>query len=142
MRYLFLIPFACMALMVGCINNDTGFKNNTIVGKADSANFTIIAWLDTAKSFGKIIEGEKIPVTFRFKNTGEKPLVIIDTHASCGCTIVDKPQKPFAPGEEGEIKAIYNSEGHMGVQNKSITVTSNTPSNEELKFSLEVIKKS
>lgn len=142
MRHLFLIPLICVALFVGCINNDASAKKETVVGKTDAANFTTIAWLDTAKSFGKITEGEKIPVSFRFKNTGQKPLVIIDAHASCGCTIVDKPQKPFAPGEEGEIKAIYNSEGHIGVQNKSITVTSNTPNNKELKFSLEVLKKS
>ncbi len=139
MRYLFFPVFA-MALLVGCINNDPKTSKTAEV-LTDSVNFTTIQWLDTTKDFGKIVEGTKFPVSFRFKNSGPKPLVIREAHASCGCTVVDKPERPFAPGEEGEIKAIYNSEGHEGVQNKTITVSTNTPETEVLKFSLEVVKK-
>lgn len=127
--------------MVGCINHDVK-TNKTASLLTDPANFTTIQWLDSTKVFGKITEGDKLPVSFRFKNSGSKPLIIKETHASCGCTVVDKPEKPFAPGEEGEIKAIYNSEGHVGTQNKTITVSSNTSESKELKFSLEVVKKS
>lgn len=140
MRYLFLSSILAALLLVGCINNNVK-TNKTASVLTDSVNFTTIQWLDSTKDFGKVTEGEKFPVSFRFKNSGQKPLVIKEAHASCGCTVVDKPEKPFAPGEEGEIKAIYNSEGHEGVQNKTITVSSNTPDTKELKFSLEVVKK-
>jgi hypothetical protein len=141
MRYLFFSAIIITTLLAGCINNDVKTSKTASV-LTDSVNFTTIEWLDSTKDFGKINEGEKIPVSFRFKNSGTKPLVIREAHASCGCTVVDKPEKPFAPGEQGEIKAIYNSEGHEGVQNKTITVSTNTPDTKELKFSLEVVKKS
>lgn len=140
MRYLFSTSIIATLLLVSCINNDVK-TNKTANVLTDSANFTTIQWLDSTKDFGKITEGEKLPVSFHFKNSGTKPLVIKEAHASCGCTVVDKPEKPFAPGEEGEIKAIYNSEGHIGTQNKTITVSSNTLDTKELKFSLEVVKK-
>ena len=48
--------------------------------------------------FGTIQE-EKGPVscTFEFTNTGDKPLLIIDAIASCGCTRPEFPTKPIKP---------------------------------------------
>ena len=64
-------------------------------------------------------------VSFRFKNTGTKNLIIQSVTAQCGCTIPEKPEKPFAPGEEGVIKAKYNGSGH-GETRKEVYVTANT----------------
>lgn len=94
----------------------------------DSANFTSIQWLDsTYKDLGKIKEGNQVEVAFRFKNTGTKNLIISDVTASCGCTIPEKPEKAFAPGEEGTIKAKFNSSGRPhGEARKEVYVTANT----------------
>ena len=64
--------------------------------------------------------------TFTFKNTGDKPLVIEQAVASCGCTVPKYTKKPVQPGESGEIKVTYNGTGKMlGHFKKTITVRNN-----------------
>lgn len=111
------------------------------IAKKDSANFTSIQWVDsTFKDLGKIKEGEVVEVTYRFKNSGTKPLVITNVYASCGCTVPEKPEKPYAPGEEGVIKAKFDSRGRpKGVQNKTVYVDANVdPAPQQLNFKVEI----
>lgn len=112
--------------------------------QVDKENLTKIEWLEgTNKDFGKIKEGKKLDVVFRFKNTGDKPLIISDVTASCGCTVPEKPSKPFAPGETGEIKAAFDSNGKPGAQSKNVNVFANTdPQTTTLIFRVEVKAKS
>ena len=42
---------------------------------------------------------------FTFVNTGDKPLVITQAVASCGCTVPTYTKQPIQPGEKGELKA-------------------------------------
>ena len=81
----------------------------------------------TSHDFGEF--SEKNPVVecvFKYKNTGDKPLVINQAVASCGCTVPSYTKKPIAPGESGEIKVVYNGEGKFpGHFKKSITIRSN-----------------
>ncbi len=110
---------------------------------SDTANYTNMEWLDsTFLSMGNVNEGEQVEVSFRFKNTGEKPLVIANVTASCGCTVPETPQQPFAPGEEGVIKAKFDSKGRPGENRKHISVDANTnPSrSHDLEF-VVVVKK-
>ena len=110
----------------------------------DTANFTTIEWLDsTTKRFGKIQEGQKLDVSFRFKNAGDKPLVITRVQPSCGCTIAEQPTEPVLPQKEGIIKAVFDSDRHVGINNKTLFVFANTKGTQsnELKFSVEVEKK-
>jgi hypothetical protein len=109
----------------------------------DTANFTSITWLDsTFKDLGKVKEGEVVEVTYRFKNTGTHNLVISEVHAGCGCTTPETPQQPYAPGEEGVIKAKFDSKGRPGPAHKDVTVTANTLPNSTslLTFQVEVLK--
>jgi hypothetical protein len=93
---------------------------------AAPTEITTIQWLDSSQNFGKVTDGEKVVITFHFKNTGTKPLVISNVQASCGCTVPSKPEEPIAPGAEGKITAEFNSEGRVGKASKNITVTANT----------------
>jgi Protein of unknown function (DUF1573) len=86
---------------------------------------TSVAVIDTAYNFGKVADGEKVEYNYRFKNTGNKPLVIISASGSCGCTVPQKPEKPILPGEIGFIKVVFDSRGRVGDTHKSVTVTSN-----------------
>ena len=54
-----------------------------------------------------------------------KPLIIKNVRASCGCTTPLWPKEPIMPGKEAVIKAVYNSKGRVGNFNKAITITSN-----------------
>ena len=108
---------------------------------ADTANFTSIQWLDsTYLDLGKVDEGKQVDVAFHFKNSGTKNLVIADVTASCGCTVPEKPEKAFSPGEEGVIKARFDSRDKKGEVRKMVYVSSNTtPNPQELTFRVEVI---
>lgn len=107
----------------------------------DSANFTSIQWLDsTFIDLGKIKEGQVVEVSFRFKNTGSKNLVIANVSASCGCTVPEKPEKPYTPGEEGVIKAKFDSRGRpKGEARKTVYVDANTsPVQHQLNFKVDI----
>ena len=75
--------------------------------------------------FGNVPEGTMATHEFKFKNTGNQPVVIANVQASCGCTTPDWTKTPVLPGKMGVIKAMYNSAGRPGVFNKTVTVTSN-----------------
>ena len=133
MKKAFFILAACISL-VACQTNDkkaTGPeipKEERDKALKDSANFTSIQWLDsTYKDMGKIKEGQQVEVAFRFKNIGTKNLVIDDVTASCGCTVPEKPEQAFAPGQEGVIKAKFDSKDRpVGEARKEVYVTANT----------------
>ncbi len=86
---------------------------------------TTVQIIDSVYNFGKVTDGQQVEYSYRFKNTGTKPLVIIDASASCGCTVPQKPEKPIMPGETGYIKVAFDSKGRVGNAHKSITVVSN-----------------
>ncbi len=87
--------------------------------------FTLIS--DKTYDFGTIKQGETIEHTFKFKNTGKSDLIIRKIKSSCGCTAASVGSKVIKPGEEGSIKAVFNSRGKRGQQHKSITITTNIP---------------
>ena len=86
---------------------------------------TTVQIIDSAYNFGKVTDGEKVNYSYRFKNTGTKPLVIVEATASCGCTVPQKPERPILPGETGFIKIVFDSKGRVGIAHKTITVKSN-----------------
>jgi len=86
---------------------------------------TTVQIIDSAYNFNPVAEGEKVEYNYRFKNTGTKPLVIVNATAGCGCTVPEKPEKPILPGEIGFIKIVFNSKGQAGNAHKTITVISN-----------------
>ena len=93
--------------------------------------------------FGKVQQGETLEHIFTFKNTGTANLIIESVHPSCGCTgatLGDK--KEYAPGETGEIKVTFNTQGREGINSKSISVTSNDKKEplKTLSFVCEIIK--
>jgi hypothetical protein len=152
MKKLFIIFFAT-ALVAGCKTNDkkAGANASADEGPAqffspdspDTTNLTNIEWIDNVtQDMGKVKEGAVVEVTYRFKNTGNKSLVIEDVVAGCGCTVPEKPERAFAPGEEGVIRAKFDSKGRVGTNNKYVTVTANTkPSKQQtLQFNVEVTK--
>ena len=148
-----IILFAGATLLYSCAGNDA---NSTESAKDDSvkharileavndtANFTSLQWMDsTHQDLGKVQEGQVVEVTWKFKNTGNKPLIITNTSASCGCTVAEKPEEPIAPGGEGTIKAKFDSKGREGSQRKDVYVTANTSNstNHQLSFAVEVQK--
>ena len=143
MRHLLFATLVVSLIAGGC--NSGAKKDKAAVNAAltDTARYTSIEWLDSSRDFGKIPEGQKLDVAFRFRNTGTTPLVIGQVRPSCGCTIAEQPQEPIAPGSEGQIKAVFNSEGRSGINHKTLFVTANTKGRQDysLQFVVEVEKK-
>lgn len=104
---------------------------------------TTVQAIDSVYDFGKISEGEIIEFSYRFKNTGKMPLIITEQpHASCGCTIAERPEEPVMPGDTGFIKVKFNSENRPGEAHKTVTVNSNAiPPFPELLLKGDVIGK-
>ena len=75
--------------------------------------------------FGTIVEGEIIDGTFKVTNKGKTDLLITDVRPAGGCTTQEWTKDLIKPGETGEIKFSFNSNGRVGKQHKSITITSN-----------------
>lgn len=74
--------------------------------------------------YGTIEKGADGVRVFKFKNTGDAPLIITKVKSSCGCTVPKKPEAPIMPGETGEIEVKYDTNRVMPIR-KTITVTSN-----------------
>lgn len=62
--------------------------------------------------------------TFKFKNTGAQPLVILDVTTSCGCISAEFPKEPVAAGKEAEIAVVYKADKPEHF-NKTVTVYCN-----------------
>ena len=125
-------------------NNDS---MNIVQGQQalnDTTNYTTLEWVDSiSQNLGKVKEGQVVEVSWRFKNTGTKPLVVVNVVPGCGCTVAEKPEAPVAPGEEAVIKGKFNSQGQStGAHTKSMSVQANTKGTQlhNLSFSVEVTK--
>lgn len=76
--------------------------------------------------FGTILEKNgPVSTTFEFVNTGDKPLIIVEAIASCGCTRPEYPTRPIKPGKKGKIKVTYSPQGRPGSFSKTIKVKTN-----------------
>ena len=88
------------------------------------AELTIIG--EETIDFGKVIEGEKVHLEFKIKNSGAGNLIISKAFASCGCTSLEYPEGVLEEGESGVVNVTFDSKGRVGNQTKKITLVSNT----------------
>ena len=140
----FLLAALMMMVFQDKSGTDTGgpvITNTTASARPEEKrNLTTILWLDSVRNIGRIRNGEKVEIIYRFRNTGNYPLVVTGVAVSCGCTVAEKPEQPIAPGKEGIIKAAFHSEGRVGANHKTITVQTNTPQGtSQLSFDVEVV---
>jgi hypothetical protein len=149
MKYFsFLLLCGLAVAGVSCQNDASAGKANqdslNRIALADSSNFTSIEWINGQnQDLGKVKEGQVVEISWRFKNTGDKPLIVADVKAGCGCTVAEKPEEPIAPGKEGVIKASFNSKGQSPtVHTKNVSVHTNASNGnyQQLTFSVEVTK--
>lgn len=119
--------FLVLSFLYSCnIRNENVSGNEEEAMNLHSRNDTTsVQMIDSVFAIGQIKEGENANFSFRFKNTGKKPLVISSANASCGCTVPEKPEQPIMPGETGFIKVVFHSKGRVGPIQKVVQVVSN-----------------
>ncbi|MEI7499448.1 MAG: DUF1573 domain-containing protein [Bacteroidota bacterium] len=125
------------------LSTDVVNNPNSASGNADKSSLPVVQFAETEHDFGRIIEGETVSYSFSFKNTGKSDLIIAEVTTSCGCTVPSYPKTPIRPGESGNIKIAFNSNGRRGFQNKNIVVVSNTqPNSTVIRIKAQVVNPS
>ena len=71
--------------------------------------------------FGKIKQGVPVNTVFTITNTTNKPVVIENAWASCGCTTPEYSKEPIAPGASAKLKVGYNA-ASMGTFTKPVYI--------------------
>lgn len=122
-----LVGLCIVCTLLSCNIRNT--KNNQDV-QATALNqqfsdSTTVQMIDSVYNFGKVTDGENVVFSYRFRNTGKKPLIVSSATASCGCTVPEKPEEPIKPGETGFLKIVFNSKGRVGEVHKEVNVVSN-----------------
>jgi hypothetical protein len=131
---LYLSAFILMISLLSCkqsgnnsdIPADVVNNPNSASGSTDPDALPVLAFEKDFHDFGNLRSGEKVTYSFKFKNTGKSMLVISSVTTSCGCTVSDYPKQPIKPGDQGTVDVSFDSAGRRGIQNKTITVFSNT----------------
>lgn len=95
-------------------------------------------WDRETQSFEAEFEQESITATYPFANTSDQTVTIVDTKATCGCTVPSLDKKTYAPGESGELTAIFTIGSRQGKQRKLITVTTESADGEKASYELKL----
>jgi|AntAceMinimDraft_17_1070374.scaffolds.fasta_scaffold00716_8 hypothetical protein len=135
---IYLLCITSVAFFVSCSSNnkDNNDISTKLVVNPNTANTNInsdilpkIKFEKKIHDFGKLIQGEKVSYSFKFKNTGNSDLLISYVSPSCSCVKVSYPKIPIHSGKQGIIKVTFDSQGRQGCQKEAITLISNTQPN-------------
>ena len=97
------------------------------------SNYAEITFDRVFHDFGMVSEGEIVKTIFKFTNTSENDLYIVDAMGSCGCTVPKYPKNvPIKPGGIGEIEVNFDTNGRPDLQQKMVKVSANTPNGGQL----------
>ena len=109
--------------------NSLGAQNDKISFNESEHNFGVIGDEDGAVTFD-----------FIMTNNSNIPVVIVDVHASCGCTTPSWTREPIEPRKTGAVTVSYNPARQSGPFTKSITITTNNAVRHFLTITGEVVK--
>lgn len=95
-----------------------------------------LAFTETVFNFGEVTPGDLVRHEFKFKNTGDEPLLIREAVGSCGCIVTDWPKDPILPHKTAAVVVTFNSTGKAGMTEKSVSVYSNDLDNPQIVLKL------
>lgn len=142
-----LLAIASLVLTVSCKDNasskvEASNVQETAMREESTGKVPVMSFTEKEFDFGTIKEGDKVEHVFTFTNTGDADLIIADAKGSCGCTVPVFKKEPIKPGETSTMKVTFDSTGKPGKQQKSVNITANTASgNELLTIKAEVMPK-
>jgi hypothetical protein len=117
------------AILILALSAKVSHAQDKTAEAAEDANKAEMTFTEDEFNFGTIKQNDIVNHDFVFTNTGKEPLVITEAHGSCGCTVPQWPKEPIKKGEKAVIKVTFNSAGKMGMQDKTVTITSNAKTN-------------
>ena len=105
-------PFAILALLLFAL-----------ISSAQSSVNGIIEFNKLVHDFGDItLSSGKHTYAFKFKNTGNSPVLIQTVISSCGCTTPVWTRNPVKPGESGKIEVTFLNDQGPYPFDKALTV--------------------
>jgi hypothetical protein len=120
-----------IALLVSCEGNEKHTPDKKTTMTIDKNVY----------DFGNLKEDEMYTGYFIVKNTGTITLAIYDVSTECGCTVIDSYKKLVEPKDTCMIRFSFNTLGKSGIQNKTISLVTNTDTATHfLKIKADVLK--
>jgi len=145
---LFILSIVVFLGLSSCGTNtkktDAGLIDNSSTASDPNSKSKepIMTFEKETHDFGTLNEGDVVEHFYYFTNTGNKPLMISDVQASCGCTVPEWPREPILAGQKNQIKIVFNTARKADNIMKDITIYSNAnPIKKKLSFTAYVIKK-
>lgn len=93
----------------------------------EESNKTTLSFDKLTHDFGDVQPDSDNTTQFTITNTGDKPLIVENVSASCGCTTPVKPSGPIAPGMSDFIEVTFHPKPNQKNEiKKTVTVTANT----------------
>lgn len=83
---------------------------------------TALVWVNKRVELVATVGQERAEAVFPFRNGGARPVTITSIESSCGCTTARLTKSTYAPGESGEVRALFEFEDRIGPQQKVLTV--------------------
>lgn len=143
------IPFGEF-FSLGKVSDDLKSKKNSVYSSGASlARKVEIIWVEqtlpgdsnaiaifqtSTHNFGKLPINAEVSTTFKFTNSGEKPLFIVDVETDCDCVTAQYSFDPVLPGESAEIVVKFNTSDRKGLQFHGLVVTTNGKTEEQRLF--------
>jgi hypothetical protein len=81
---------------------------------------------------------ERATAVFRFTNAGSAPATVRGIETSCGCLSAKSDKKTYAPGESGQVEAVFNIKGMSGSVERSVSFESATRGEAPVRLAVRV----
>jgi hypothetical protein len=81
----------------------------TLAGLAQSSPDSVIKVNEQKHDFGKLKQNVPVEYFFEITNISDKPVVVENSWATCGCTTPEKIAEPIMPGATAKLKVLYNA---------------------------------
>lgn len=81
-----------------------------------------LTWAKTVVEIDVPAGAAEAAAVFPFRNTGDGPVRIAMVLSSCDCVTAQPAKDTYAPGEAGELRAVFKPEGRTGRMERTISI--------------------
>jgi len=101
----FLFTALVIGLITSCNSQNSNSSDTVTSSTTENIEETatgnesvgVIEFENAIYDFGTVKEGATVEHSFKFKNTGNAPVILAQVSASCGCTTPDYTKEPILP---------------------------------------------
>lgn len=105
---------------------------------ASAAKAPKIKFEKQEQHLGTVKEGATVSFNYKFTNEGKQDLIIRKLVPACSCISFETPKYELAPGESSFVRLTLNTKDREGIQNKHLTIITNSPSNPSVNLWMRV----